>query len=875
MLKFILLILFFFNLSICYSQYNEIKINVKDNKNASIFNSTVQIKNKDFESMKFGFTNIKGEVEFKVQTEIFEFIVQTSYLGYKTDTTLINLNTTRDQIFIVNIVLKEDFRQLKEVYVKPKLSITQDNDTTTYKVSDFTTSDNRSLEDVIKKMPGMQVQEDGTIAFKGKKISKILLDGDDVTGDKYKLITRNISPQQVTDIQAIENYIEDALLKGIINSDEVVLNLKVKNPKAIIGNLDFAYGTNDRNEISANFISYIKNNKSFIYANTNNLGRLKSQDFSVDLENQKILPANPLINRDIFSFSPFAANNLALNQSQAASINFVNTASKNLKLKGKVNYFTEALNASSIFETEYFEPNAILTQDINRENNNRTNLDSEIDLDYLINPHSRILGTFKFTNQPYEYNSSGLSVFDNLNIDSVFQQLNNANNTFFSNLKYTHKLSNNSALIVSNNYFSQNLDQAYLPKSSIYVSHPNFNGSNQLNQTIKQNYDVYKFNVNSLKRKGSNFFDFNLGYNNINTNLSSSLAYFDNQSFESLGNNYINSQIYINNSFYLNSKYILEKEFFKLKLELKNSYQQFNVSENDTSLLIIEPSLTFNWKLSQIKNISLSYNYKNTPIEPFNFYNNDILNSFRSLSSALNQFYNFGNHNYTINYGYNDFSDKYFSFNIQSNYTYSNKGFIYENFFENNFYITRQIIFDGFKSYGVNINAKKFVPKVSTSFSVNYSWNNRDYFNKVGNQINEYSGVNQGLTLKGDTGFDFPVNFNLLFQYIKSITNQNRQAIAFNNSYKYNLISRFKFSDVIVPFINFEWARVNKQNYRMLNSEVQINPKKGKLKYSLEGKNLLNLKSYDNFFIDNAQSSRFSNQILGRYVAARIQLSIQ
>jgi hypothetical protein len=61
----------------------------------------------------------------------------------------------------------------------------------------------------------------------------------------------------------------------------------------------------------------------------------------------------------------------------------------------------------------------------------------------------------------------------------------------------------------------------------------------------------------------------------------------------------------------------------------------------------------------------------------------------------------------------------------------------------------------------------------------------------------------------------------------------------------------------------------------MLNADIQINPKKGKFNYSLEGKNLLDLKSFDNFFIDNAQSARFSNQILGRYIAARIQFSIQ
>jgi hypothetical protein len=360
----------------------------------------------------------------------------------------------------------------------------------------------------------------------------------------------------------------------------------------------------------------------------------------------------------------------------------------------------------------------------------------------------------------------------------------------------------------------------------------------------------------------------------VNTGLNTNLFYLNNQSFERLGNNFENNETYINNKFYFNGSYILAKEHYKLKLEANNSYQQFKTAQNDTTFFVFEPKLTFNYKINQTNSINFSYNYKNTSIDAFNYYQNNVLNSFRSLSNGINQFYNFGANNFSVNYSYNDFADKYLSFNIQSNYIFSKQGFIYENFFENNFYITRQLFFEGFKNYGLNLNVKKFIPVVSTSFSASYGLNGRDYLNKVGSQINEYTGTSQTLSLKGDTGFDFPVNFNLGFQYFKNATNENKQTIAFNNSFKYSLITRIKLSEIILPLINFEWARVNQQDYRMLNTEIQINPKKGKFKYSVDGKNLLNLRSFDNFFIDNAQSARFSNQILGRYIAARVQFSI-
>ena len=453
----------------------------------------------DFEVLKFGFTNANGQFSTTLNKNLGKVLIRTSSIGFKPDTTYLDLAIYNSEV--INIVLTDDVKQLQEIYVKPKFNINQENDTTTYKVSDFTTSDNRNLEDVIKKMPGMQVSDDGTISFKGKKISKILLDGDDVTGDKYKLLSKNITPQQVTDIQAIEHYIEDALLKGIINSDDVVLNLKVKNPKALIGSLDLAYGTNNRKDLSANLISYLKKTKSFIYGNTNNLGRLKSQDFSFDLDREKLPAANPLFSKDIFLISPFSTNNLALNNSDATSLNFVNTVNKKLKIKGNINYFKEKQHAVSNLDVQYFEPNNIVTQDISNENKLAKNLEAEVNLDYLINTKSRILSSIKFHNKPQNYQSRSLSIFDNINQDSVFQQFNTAYKYLFSDIKYTLKLSNNSALLVSSKYLNQDVDLGYLPTSSIYVANPIFNGSNQLKQDVNQNYSIYNFNINGLKRK--------------------------------------------------------------------------------------------------------------------------------------------------------------------------------------------------------------------------------------------------------------------------------------------------------------------------------------------------------------------------------------
>lgn len=873
-MKFFILILILFTNN-CLAQEIQIKVEIKDNLGRNASNATVQLKNINQEIIKFGFTNNEGKINFTVSNNKQNLIIQTSFLGFKTDTTFINFDNFEKVEYILLINLKEDFKQLKEIYVKPKFSINQSNDTIKYKVSDFATSDNKNLEDVIKKMPGMQVSDDGTISFKGKKITKILMDGDDVTGDKYKLLTRNINPTQVTYIQAIEHYIEDALLKGIINSDDVVLNLKVKKPKAIIGSLEVAYGLNYRKDFNANLISYIKSTKTFGYAGTNNIGRLKSNDFSFDLDNQKVNPTDEIFAKRIFPFSPFTSGNLSLNSSDAGSLNLISKLNNNLKIKANLNYNKDDIVSTSIFNTQYFKPNNINIKDINNENNSRKSFESELNLDNLINPKSRILASLFFNNKPQNYNSKSLSVFNDDNRDSVFQRQAISNNYLLGNIRYTLKASNNAALLISSKYLNQNIDMSYLPTSSIYSSNPKFKGSNSLNQITSQCYSFYNVNAQALKKLKNNFYEINTGYNRQKSRLNSNLSYLINFNYESIGTNFSNDIDYSNNQLYFNAKYIYDIQSIRFKAELKNSYQKFNVLHQDTSLMIFEPSVSFNWKFKQIQNLDFGYNYKNTPINPYNFYVGSILTDFRNLNSGLNQFYNFGSNNFTINYGYNDFSDKYLSINLGTNFISSKNGFIYENFFEDNFYNSKQIFYHGFKSYGANLNIKKFIPLFSTSFSINYNWNNRDYFNKVREQINAYRGINQNINLKGDTGFDLPINFNLGFQYTKSIVNENGNSVVNNKSYRYSLTTRYKLSNTVLPFANLELARVNKQNYTLLNAEIQINPKKGKFKYSLEGKNLLNLKSFDNYFIDNAQSSRFSSQILGIYIAGRIIFSIQ
>ena len=81
--------------------------------------------------------------------------------------------------------------------------IHQDNDTTRYFVNAFADGHERTVEDLLKKLPGIDVSDDGSISYKGKPISKILLDHTDMFGENYKTASRTLSPQIVGSVEAI------------------------------------------------------------------------------------------------------------------------------------------------------------------------------------------------------------------------------------------------------------------------------------------------------------------------------------------------------------------------------------------------------------------------------------------------------------------------------------------------------------------------------------------------------------------------------------------------------------------------------------------------------------------------------------------------
>lgn len=130
--------------------------------------------------------------------------------------------------FPLTVELEPGTTLLKEVAVKAD-RIREQGDTISYAVGSFAQAQDRSIGDVLKRMPGINVESSGKIQYQGEDINKFYIEGSDLLGGKYGIATNGISHEDVGAVEVMENHQPMQVLSGIAFSDKAAINLKLKN----------------------------------------------------------------------------------------------------------------------------------------------------------------------------------------------------------------------------------------------------------------------------------------------------------------------------------------------------------------------------------------------------------------------------------------------------------------------------------------------------------------------------------------------------------------------------------------------------------------------------------------------------------------------
>lgn len=130
--------------------------------------------------------------------------------------------------FPITVRMEPGTTLLKEVTVKAD-RIREQGDTISYRVGSFAQAQDRSIGDVLKRMPGIDVAKSGKIQYQGEDINKFYIEGADLLGGKYGIATNGISHEDVGAVEVMENHQPMQVLSGIAYSNKAAINLKLKN----------------------------------------------------------------------------------------------------------------------------------------------------------------------------------------------------------------------------------------------------------------------------------------------------------------------------------------------------------------------------------------------------------------------------------------------------------------------------------------------------------------------------------------------------------------------------------------------------------------------------------------------------------------------
>ncbi len=176
-------------------------------------------------TLAFTSTNAKGEYALEVKNAPSgEVSLQFNHISYEKESELVTL---RDKVTKVDMILTPKSISLKEVTVKPD-PLRQKGDTLSHNLASFLSKGDVTLEDGLKRLPGVDVSQNGGISYMGKPISQFNIEGLDMLGGKYNLATRNIPADYVTNVEIVRNHHSRRVEKDV-PSNEVSMNIKLSN----------------------------------------------------------------------------------------------------------------------------------------------------------------------------------------------------------------------------------------------------------------------------------------------------------------------------------------------------------------------------------------------------------------------------------------------------------------------------------------------------------------------------------------------------------------------------------------------------------------------------------------------------------------------
>ncbi|RED43204.1 outer membrane beta-barrel protein [Winogradskyella eximia] len=906
------------------SSFAQIKMQgiVKDSIGAPLEMANIIAINKDTNTLEsYAITNAKGKYVIALGKNG-KYSIQVSYIGLK---------SVDETVETKDVDITKDFSMLADnmldaVELTYEMPVTVKGDTLIYNADSFKSGTERKLEDVLKKLPGVEINADGKIEVEGKVVNKLMVNGKDFFDGDSKLATKNIPSNAVDKIQVLRNYAEVGQLSGVQNNqDNVAINIKLKEGKEnfwfgdVTAGGGFAPSPNDELYLVQPKLFYYSPKYSInVIGDINNIGEVA------------------LTGRDIRNFGggfrrPSSSSGTSLNlgdnglrgltnlgdaqkiESKLGALNFSYAPNKALDLSGFVIYNANRLQTRTASSYDYIEV---------EDDPTTTTIDesASVPQDETIEQTGREatnqgLAKLSASYKPNANNQLNYDVLGRISDDSE------ANNQFSSVVGSTNQLDKAKPFSINQNvnyYYTLNENNifAFEAQHLIKDEDPFYNviglkdedtfdsTASSLGLDLTQN----NYNLNQDRRIKSNQLDAKLDYYNIlnsksNINLtlgtilstqkfnSNIFQFLDDGSFFDPTANLTNgegevllnendteynfSDIYVGFHYRLKAgKFTITPGFSVHAYGNKNT--QFGEVYEDNFFRVL-PDFETQIQFKKSESLTFRYNMQNSFTDVTSLAEGLVLNNYNSIQYGEPELQNSLSHNLSL---------RYFSFNL---FNYTNVFAIlnynknidqirsltnFDNVIRTSSYFNSNFADESVTAFG---RIQRTFGKLRASLGVNYNYSKNNQFVQDTRSVNET--FSQSYTPELRTNFREAPNVSLKYQYRVSNTNQGSND------------TKFVTNAPSVEFDAYIWdALTFKTDYSYTSQSSNVGPtdsyqtwnaslayrkdKDAKWEYQLRATNLLNIDSNVNNGSSNISVYSSETFILPRFVTFRLTYTL-
>ncbi|PKF75158.1 carboxypeptidase-like regulatory domain-containing protein [Chryseobacterium sp. PMSZPI] len=833
--------------------------------------------------LAYGITNSKGEYKVTFTSSEPNVDLKVKAFNQKPLTKQIS-NSDQTQ----NFKMQSEATEIKEVQLKTKM-ITARGDTISYDLKAFNSKNDRTLADVMKKIPGIEVNKDGTILYQGNAINKFYVNGKDLMEGGYGTINNSLPKDAVQKVEVLENHQPVKILQDKVPSDQAAINIKLKNAVTMTGRGEVGTGFGDPWLWNVKLTPMFFGQKSQWVVNykTNNMGEQVENEgnilaFGSGWEGRRINAAqNSWLNVENASTPDLPVKRYLMNSVHYLSANYLVNIDKKKEweLKASANYTNNTIQRESYRQTDYFAtPNEAASRVTQNIFNNFYTNKAKGELIFTKNAKK---GFFKNTTSFSQFWNADRAIADRVTAstqtstrhgeEALESPTTSFQNSLSTIIPWKEKMVNVKSFI---NYQTdkQTLDVA--PAS--YLEIPGFTPDINA-ETVRQNFRLKTFEANHSANIGFSVkgwtFTPEVGFNFKRTVLNSTLTNLQSGQYLGYGDKYNNDLTYSiatpygslgvnykSESWMLFANLPVNSNNIKADDPLRNVSKSVNKVTFEPNIFVQYSFASF-WKASANGNINNNFGDVNTAYAGFLMQSPNGINAMspsnpipqnntKSAGARIEYRNPLNNLFFNVNYRFSD-SKK----NLMSNPTRNNEGFIIGSYIEQDNHAVSNV-------YSVEVG--KYFPKFKTNASVSYNntTSRSDAYQNDGGYESENNAQSYGFKLN-NTYFSW---MSLDYNGSISTTKQTNTSLlstlngtSKRNGYNHNLAVYFYPIDNHT--IGFNWDQVNSSNINQSYNNAfydisyQFSWAKKKVDFEIKWMNIANRKVFETYDINATYNS--------------------